>query len=158
MTSIILFAPLVGALVCGFGWRVLGEAAACWAATALLFLAAFLSWIVFFNVDGPAQHIEIMRWIQSGTLDSYWSIRLDRLTAIMLVVINTVSALVHLYSVGYMAHDENFHDGESYRPRFFAYLSLFTFTMLTLVTAAYLLQLFFSWESAATASYSMFGF
>ncbi|TNC50724.1 NADH-quinone oxidoreductase subunit L [Rubellimicrobium rubrum] len=158
MTSIILFAPLIGALVCGFGWRFLGEAAACWAATALLFLAAFLSWVVFFTVDGPAQHIEIMRWIQSGTLDSYWSIRLDRLTAIMLVVINTVSALVHLYSVGYMAHDENFHDGESYRPRFFAYLSLFTFAMLTLVTADNLLQLFFGWEGVGLASYLLIGF
>ncbi|TNC73747.1 NADH-quinone oxidoreductase subunit L [Rubellimicrobium roseum] len=158
MTTIILFAPLIGSLVCGFGWRFLGEQAACWFATAMLGLAAFLSWIVFFTVDGPAQHVEIMRWIQSGTLDSAWSIRLDRLTAIMLVVINTVSALVHLYSVGYMAHDENFHEGESYRPRFFSYLSLFTFAMLTLVTADNLLQLFFGWEGVGLASYLLIGF
>jgi NADH-quinone oxidoreductase subunit L len=158
VTSIILFAPLVGALVCGFGWRLLGETAACWFATALLFVAAFLSWIVFFTVDGPAQHVEIMRWIQSGTLDSAWSIRLDRLTAIMLIVINTVSALVHLYSLGYMAHDENFHENESYRPRFFAYLSLFTFAMLALVTADNLLQLFFGWEGVGLASYLLIGF
>ena len=71
----------------------------------------------------------------------------------MLVVINTVSALVHLYSVGYMAHDENFHENESYRPRFFAYLSLFTFAMLMLVTADNLLQLFFGWEGVGLASY-----
>ncbi|WP_210527815.1 NADH-quinone oxidoreductase subunit L [Rubellimicrobium arenae] len=158
MTTIILFAPLVGALVCGFGWRLLGESAACLFATALLFLAALLSWAVFLSVDGPAQHIEILRWIQSGTLDASWAIRLDRLTAIMLVVICSVSALVHLYSLGYMAHDENFRDGESYRPRFFAYLSLFTFAMLMLVTADNLLQLFFGWEGVGLASYLLIGF
>ena len=158
MTSIILFAPLIGALVCGFGWRFLGEAAACWFATALLGLAAFLSWIVFFTVDGAAEHVQLLRWIESGTLAADWSIRLDRLTAIMLVVINTVSALVHLYSVGYMAHDENFHENESYRPRFFAYLSLFTFAMLMLVTADNLLQLFFGWEGVGLASYLLIGF
>ena len=158
MTSIILFAPLVGALVCGFGWRFLGEQAACWFATALLFLAAALSWIVFLGFDGETQHVQLLRWIESGTLVSDWSIRLDRLTAIMLVVINTVSALVHLYSVGYMAHDENFHENESYRPRFFSYLSLFTFAMLMLVTADNLLQLFFGWEGVGLASYLLIGF
>jgi NADH-quinone oxidoreductase subunit L len=158
VTSIILFAPLIGALVCGFGWRFLGEAAACWFATALLGLAAVLSWIVFFTVDGAAEHVQLLRWIESGTLAADWSIRLDRLTAIMLVVINTVSALVHLYSVGYMAHDENFHENESYRPRFFAYLSLFTFAMLMLVTADNLLQLFFGWEGVGLASYLLIGF
>ncbi len=158
MTSIILFAPLVGALVCGFGWRFIGEQAACWFATALLFLAAFLSWIVFLGFDGETQQIQFLRWIESGTLVSDWSIRLDRLTAIMLVVINSVSALVHLYSVGYMAHDENFHEQESYRPRFFSYLSLFTFAMLMLVTADNLLQLFFGWEGVGLASYLLIGF
>ena len=158
MTSIILFAPLVGALVCGFGWRLLGEEAATWFATALLFLAAVLAWVVFFSFDGDIRHIQILRWIESGTLTSDWSIRLDRLTAIMLVVICTVSALVHLYSVGYMAHDENFHENESYRPRFFAYLSFFTFAMLMLVTADNLLQLFFGWEGVGLASYLLIGF
>lgn len=158
MTSIILFAPLVGALVCGFGWRLIGEQAAIWFATALLFLAAFLSWVVFLGFDGETQHIQLLRWIESGTLVSDWSIRLDRLTAIMLVVINTVSALVHLYSVGYMAHDENFTHAETYRPRFFSYLSLFTFAMLMLVTADNLLQLFFGWEGVGLASYLLIGF
>ncbi|MBP1805890.1 NADH-quinone oxidoreductase subunit L [Rubellimicrobium aerolatum] len=158
MSTIILFAPLVGALVCGFGWRLIGEAAACWLATALLGLAAVLSWAVFLGLGPETQHVELLRWIQSGTLDSAWSIRLDRLTAIMLIVINTVSALVHLYSVGYMAHDENFHHGESYRPRFFAYLSLFTFAMLMLVTGDNLLQIFFGWEGVGLASYLLIGF
>ncbi len=124
METIILFAPLVGALICGFGWRVIGEPAAQWTATGLLFLAAFLSWIVFLGHDGEMHQVQILRWIESGSLSTDWAIRLDRLTAIMLIVITTVSALVHLYSFGYMAHDDNFHENESYRPRFFAYLSL----------------------------------
>ncbi|MEL6595939.1 MAG: NADH-quinone oxidoreductase subunit L [Pseudomonadota bacterium] len=158
METIILFAPLVGALICGFGWRILGETAACWVATSLLFLAAFLSWIVFLGFDGETQRIVILRWIESGTLTTDWAIRLDRLTAIMLIVINTVSALVHLYSFGYMAHDDHFRENESYRPRFFAYLSFFTFAMLMLVTSDNLVQMFFGWEGVGVASYLLIGF
>ena len=158
MASIILFAPLVGALVCGFLWRLIGEKAGQVIATGLLFLAAVLSWIIFFQDFEATQHIRIMTWIQSGTLDTDWAIRLDRLTAIMLVVITTVSALVHLYSFGYMAHDENFREGEHYRARFFAYLSFFTFAMLMLVTADNLLQMFFGWEGVGVASYLLIGF
>ncbi|EKE45166.1 NADH dehydrogenase subunit L [Oceaniovalibus guishaninsula JLT2003] len=158
MTTIILFAPLLGALICGFGWRILGEAAAQWTATALLFLAAALSWVVFLTFDGQTQQIPIAAWIESGSLVTDWAIRLDRLTAIMLIVVTTVSALVHLYSFGYMAHDDNFRPGESYRPRFFAYLSFFTFAMLMLVTADNLLQLFFGWEGVGVASYLLIGF
>ncbi|MBM9594100.1 NADH-quinone oxidoreductase subunit L [Roseitranquillus sediminis] len=158
METIILFAPLVGALICGFGWRLIGEAAAQWTATGLLGLACLLSWIVFFGFEGETRQIEILRWIESGSLSTDWAIRLDRLTAIMLIVITTVSALVHLYSFGYMAHDENFREGESYRPRFFAYLSFFTFAMLMLVTADNLLQLFFGWEGVGLASYLLIGF
>ena len=99
-----------------------------------------------------------MTWIQSGALDTSWGIRLDRLTAIMLVVVNTVSALVHMYSIGYMAHDENFSEDESYRPRFFAYLSFFTFAMLMLVTSDNLVQMFFGWEGVGVASYLLIGF
>ncbi|MEO1363798.1 MAG: NADH-quinone oxidoreductase subunit L, partial [Pseudomonadota bacterium] len=87
METIILFAPLVGALLCGFGWRVFGEAAAMWIATGLLFLSAILSWIVFLTFDGTTEQIQILRWIESGSLSTDWSIRLDRLTAIMLIVI-----------------------------------------------------------------------
>ncbi|WP_439109961.1 NADH-quinone oxidoreductase subunit L [Lentibacter sp.] len=158
MEQIILFAPLVGALIAGFGHRVIGDKGAQWLTTGLLFLAAALSWVVFLNFDGVTRQIEILTWIQSGTLDTSWAIRLDRLTAIMLIVINTVSALVHLYSMGYMAHDENWKDGESYRPRFFAYLSFFTFSMLMLVTADNLIQMFFGWEGVGVASYLLIGF
>ena len=158
MEVIILFAPLVGAIICGFGWRFIGEVAAQWTATGLLFLSALLSWIVFLSFNGETEIIPILRWIESGSLSTDWGIRLDRLTAIMLIVITTVSALVHLYSFGYMAHDENFRENESYRPRFFAYLSLFTFAMLMLVTADNLVQLFFGWEGVGLASYLLIGF
>jgi len=92
METILLFAPLVGAIIAGFGWKMIGEHAAQWVATGLLFLSALLSWIVFLTFDGTTEHVEILRWIQSGTLDTSWGIRMDRLTAIMLIVITTVSA------------------------------------------------------------------
>ena len=158
MATIILLAPLVGALICGFGWRIIGEYAAQWTATGILFLCAVLSWIIFLGHDGEMERIQILRWIESGSLSTDWAIRLDRLTAIMLVVITTVSALVHLYSFGYMAHDENFREGEHYRARFFAYLSFFTFAMLALVTADNLVQMFFGWEGVGLASYLLIGF
>ncbi|MCB1335770.1 MAG: NADH-quinone oxidoreductase subunit L, partial [Roseivivax sp.] len=129
METIILFAPLVGSILAGFGWKLMGERAAMWIATGLLFIACFFSWIVFLSHDGTLQHIPVMRWIESGSLATEWSIRLDRLTAIMLIVVTTVSALVHLYSFGYMDHDPQWKHGESYKPRFFAYLSFFTFAM-----------------------------
>jgi NADH-quinone oxidoreductase subunit L len=158
MAQIILFAPLLGALIAGFLHRVIGEAAATWTATGLLFLSAALSWVVFLTFDGTTQQIPLFAFIESGTLVVDWAIRLDRLTAIMLVVVGTVSALVHLYSHGYMAHDDNFRPGESYRPRFFAYLSFFTFAMLLLVTADNLVQLFVGWEGVGLASYLLIGF
>ena len=158
MTTIILLAPLVGALICGFFWTLIGERVAQILSTGLLFLAAVLSWYVFLTFDGPTQHITLLRWIESGSLSTDWGIRLDRLTAIMLVVVTTVSALVHLYSFGYMAHDENWGHDEPYRARFFAYLSFFTFAMLTLVTADNLVQMFFGWEGVGVASYLLIGF
>ncbi|KAA9009726.1 NADH-quinone oxidoreductase subunit L [Histidinibacterium aquaticum] len=158
MAQIILFAPLIGALIAGFGWRIITEQGAQWVTTGLLFVACFFSWIIFFTLPMETQQIEIMRWISSGTLDTYWAIRLDRLTAIMLIVITSVSALVHLYSFGYMAHDENFRHGEHYKARFFAYLSFFTFAMLMLVTADNLVQMFFGWEGVGLASYLLIGF
>ena len=159
MESIILFAPLLGALIAGFGWRATGIRGAQWITTGLLFVACFFSWVVFFSHGPDTQHIQVLRWIESGTLSTDWSIRLDRMTSIMLIVVTTVSALVHLYSFGYMAHDENFKEGEeSYKPRFFAYLSFFTFAMLMLVTADNLVQLFFGWEGVGLASYLLIGF
>ena len=97
------------------------------------------------------EKVEILRWINSGTLSANWVIRVDTLTAVMLVVVNTVSALVHIYSLGYMSHDEH-------QPRFFAYLSLFTFAMLMLVTSDNLVQMFFGWEGVGLASYLLIGF
>ncbi len=158
METIILFAPLVGALICGFGWKLIGETAALWVSTGLLFLSALLSWAVFVNFDGVTEQIQILRFIESGSLATDWSIRMDRLTAIMLIVITTVSSLVHLYSFGYMDNDPQWKEGEVYKPRFFAYLSFFTFAMLALVTADNLVQMFFGWEGVGVASYLLIGF
>lgn len=158
MEKIILFAPLIGAIIGGFGWRIIGEKAAMWLTTGLLFFASALSWIVFLTFDGGTEHIEILRWIQSGDLDTSWGIRVDRLTAIMLIVVTTVSSLVHLYSFGYMANDPAWKEDETYKPRFFAYLSFFTFAMLMLVTSDNLVQMFFGWEGVGVASYLLIGF
>ena len=158
METIILFAPLLGAIIAGFGWKWIGETAAMVISTGLLFLAAILSWIVFLTHDGQTEIITLFSWIESGSLITDWSIRLDRLTATMLIVVTTVSALVHLYSFGYMDHDPQWKEGEVYKPRFFAYLSFFTFAMLALVTADNLLQLFFGWEGVGVASYLLIGF
>jgi NADH-quinone oxidoreductase subunit L len=158
METLILFSPLVGAILCGFGWKFIGETAAQWVATGLLFFACVLSWIVFLTHDGVSETINILRWIESGTLSTEWAIRLDRLTATMLIVVTTVSALVHLYSFGYMDQDPQWKEGESYKPRFFAYLSFFTFAMLMLVTSDNLVQMFFGWEGVGVASYLLIGF
>jgi NADH-quinone oxidoreductase subunit L len=121
--------------------------------TALLVVSAILSWLVFipFLHEGGVEKVEVLRWVNSGALSANWTLRIDTLTAVMLVVVNTVSALVHIYSLGYMSHDEH-------QPRFFAYLSLFTFAMLMLVTSDNLLQLFFGWEGVGLASYLLIGF
>ena len=119
-----------------------------------LVVAAFMSWVAFFNVGlggGPADRIQVLAWFASGTLAVDWAIRVDTLTVVMLVVVTTISALVHIYSIGYMAHDPD-------RPRFFAYLSMFTFAMLALVTADNLVQLYFGWEGVGLASYLLIGF
>ncbi len=158
LSQIILFAPLIGAILCGFGWRFMGETAATWLATLLLFMAALFSWYIFLTLGDETKHITILRFIESGSLSTEWGIRLDRMSAIMLVVVNSVSALVHLYSLGYMAHDDNWGPGESYRPRFFAYLSFFTFAMLALITSDNLVQMFFGWEGVGVASYLLIGF
>ena len=110
--------------------------------------------MAFFQValgDGEAFTVPVFTWIHSGALAADWALRIDTLTVVMLVVVNTVSSLVHIYSIGYMAHDPH-------RPRFFAYLSFFTFAMLMLVTANNLVQMFFGWEGVGLASYLLIGF
>jgi NADH-quinone oxidoreductase subunit L len=151
---IIVFLPLLAALIAGLGQRFIGALAAKTITTAGLFIAAFLSWpifIGFLNGSETAYVQPVMTWVQSGDLTFDWELRVDALTAVMLVVITSVSALVHLYSWGYMEEDPD-------QPRFFAYLSLFTFAMLMLVTANNLVQMFFGWEGVGLASYLLIGF
>jgi NADH-quinone oxidoreductase subunit L len=152
--KLIVFLPLLGALIVGLGGSSIGAKASEYITTGLMLVVAVLSWIVFFNVAlGDQEHITVpvMRWVQSGGVDVEWALRIDTLTAVMFVVVNTVSSLVHVYSIGYMHHDPH-------RPRFFAYLSLFTFAMLMLVTSDNLLQMFFGWEGVGLASYLLIGF
>ena len=158
MELFVLFAPLIGGILAGFGWKILGEKAAIIVSTSLLFFACFVSWFLFLEFDGELRIIKIFKWMSSGSLEAFWAIRFDRLTAVMLIVVTTVSALVHLYSVGYMDHDPNWSESETYKPRFFAYLSFFTFAMLMLVTSNNLLQMFFGWEGVGVASYLLIGF
>ena len=150
----IVFLPLVAALVAGLGNRALGNVAAKAITTGALFIACALSWPIFLSFLGgsaEAHVVPVLKWVQSGTLSFDWALRVDTLTAVMLVVVTTVSALVHLYSWGYMDEDPD-------QPRFFAYLSLFTFAMLMLVTADNLVQMFFGWEGVGLASYLLIGF
>ncbi|MGF1446591.1 MAG: NADH-quinone oxidoreductase subunit L [Pikeienuella sp.] len=151
MYTAILLLPLLGALIAGFAHRLIGERAAMVVPTALLFVCGLFSWIIFFSMDGTEPSIVLFDWIVSGDLQAQWTIRADRLTAVMLVVVTSISALVHLYSIGYMEED-------SAKPRFFAYLSFFTFAMLALVTGDNLLQIFFGWEGVGVASYLLIGF
>lgn len=151
---IIVFAPLVAALIAGLGNRMIGNVAAKSLTTGALLLSAGLSWPIFLGYIGgteTAEVVQVLKWVESGTLTFDWALRVDTLTAIMLVVINSVSALVHLYSWGYMEEDPD-------QPRFFAYLSLFTFAMMMLVTADNLVQMFFGWEGVGLASYLLIGF
>jgi NADH-quinone oxidoreductase subunit L len=153
MYHAIVFLPLVGFLIAGLFGRVLGPRPSEIVTTALLFVSAALSWVAFFSVGfgSGATRVQVAQWMASGDLVVDWAFRIDTLTAVMLVVVNTVSALVHLYSIGYMHEDPH-------RPRFFAYLSLFTFAMLMLVTADNLVQMFFGWEGVGLASYLLIGF
>ncbi|WGD31455.1 NADH-quinone oxidoreductase subunit L [Ancylobacter sp. WKF20] len=153
MFQAIVFLPLVGFLVVGLFGRVLGARPSELITTGLLFVSAFFAWIVFFQVafGGHDGTVELFTWFASGDLHVNWAIRVDTLTAVMLILVTTVSSLVHLYSMGYMHEDPS-------RPRFFAYLSLFTFAMLMLVTSDNLVQLFFGWEGVGLASYLLIGF
>jgi NADH-quinone oxidoreductase subunit L len=149
----IVFLPMLGALIAGFLGPLIGPRPSEVITTLLVLIAGLLSWIVFFRVGfgGEVAQVPIARWVTSGDLDISWALKIDTLTAVMLVVVNTVSGLVHLYSIGYMHEDDS-------RERFFAYLSMFTFAMLMLVTSDNLLQLFFGWEGVGLASYLLIGF
>lgn len=176
MLSAIVFLPLIGFLIAGLFGKLLGDRPVEIITTSFVGIGAVLSWIVFIQTgfghgevaeavehsglmslmgtsgNGHAyERVQVLHWISSGDFTVDWAFRLDTLTAVMLVVVNSVSALVHLYSIGYMSHDEH-------RARFFAYLSLFTFAMLMLVTADNLLQMFFGWEGVGVASYLLIGF
>ena len=150
----IVFLPLLAAIVAGLVNKSAPSVFAKALTTGSLFVACILSWPIFLGfVSGSADAtvVPVLTWMQSGELAFDWALRVDTLTAIMLVVITTVSALVHLYSWGYMDEDPD-------QPRFFAYLSLFTFAMLMLVTADNLVQMFFGWEGVGLASYLLIGF
>jgi NADH-quinone oxidoreductase subunit L len=150
----IVFLPLLAAIVGGLGNRKLGNVAVKSLTTGALFVSCALSWPIFLSFlagTAEASVTPVLRWVQAGSLTFDWTLRVDALTAVMLVVVTTVSALVHLYSWGYMEEDPD-------QPRFFAYLSLFTFAMLMLVTADNLVQMFFGWEGVGLASYLLIGF
>ena len=152
--QLIVFLPLLAAIVAGFGNRMIGNVPAKIITTAALFISCALSWPIFLeyiSLSRTAEVVPVLNWVRSGDLNFVWSLRLDALTAVMLVVVTTVSALVHLYSWGYMDEDPD-------QPRFFAYLSLFTFAMLMLVTSDNLVQMFFGWEGVGLASYLLIGF
>jgi NADH-quinone oxidoreductase subunit L len=154
LVATIVFAPVIGAIIVGLFGRKLGDVPSMAITTGLLFLACGLSWYVFSQWTwGGLQPftVTLAPFIHVGNFISNWSLRVDGLSVVMLIVVTTVSALVHLYSWGYMATDEH-------KPRFFAYLSLFTFAMLALVTAADFMQLFFGWEGVGLASYLLIGF
>jgi NADH-quinone oxidoreductase subunit L len=150
----VVLLPLFGALLAMPLGRLSGPRAAEMASTLLVGVAAAYSWALFSDVafgEQNARTITLFTWFSSGDFVANWAIRLDTLSTVMLVVVNTVSFLVHWYSIGYMHEDEG-------RPRFFAYLSLFTFAMLSLVTADNFMQLFFGWEGVGLASYLLIGF
>ncbi len=155
MIKLIVFLPLLAAIIAGAANKRFGPTFPKFVTTAALFASAVGSWFIFLNfLDGDYQNgwvDPVLQWVRSGDMAFDWALRVDTLTAVMLVVINSVSALVHLYSWGYMEEDPD-------QPRFFAYLSLFTFAMLMLVTADNLVQMFFGWEGVGLASYLLIGF
>ncbi len=148
-----VFLPLLGAIIAGFFGRRLGPQVAPIATCILLGATAVLAWATALHVidTGNVLHITLFTWIDSGAFEVDWAIYIDQVTAVMLIVVTTVSAVVHVYSLGYMEHDPH-------RPRFFAYLSLFTFAMLMLVTADNFVQMFFGWEGVGVCSYLLIGF
>ena len=153
MYAAIVFLPLVGALLAGFFGKIIGDRGAHLVTCIFMAASMLLGGICFYDValQQNAQTIQLFTWIESGNLKAEWALKIDTLTAIMVLVVTSVSTMVHVYSIGYMHHDPH-------NPRFFAYLSLFTFAMLMLVTADNLVQMFFGWEGVGLASYLLIGF
>ena len=153
MYAAIVFLPLVGALLAGFFGKIIGDRGAHLVTCIFMAASMLLGAICFYDValQQNAQTIQLLTWIESGNLKAEWALKIDTLTAIMILVVTSVSTMVHIYSIGYMHHDPH-------NPRFFAYLSLFTFAMLMLVTADNLVQMFFGWEGVGLASYLLIGF
>jgi NADH-quinone oxidoreductase subunit L len=142
MEFALLFLPLLASITSGFFGKYIGDRNSEVITSLFVSISALLSLFIFYQVivNGYESNVVIATWINSGTLDVNWSIKIDALSSVMLVVVTLVSSLVHVYSIGYMSHDPH-------KSRFMAYLSLFTFSMLTLVTSDNFLQLFFGWES-----------
>jgi NADH-quinone oxidoreductase subunit L len=153
MEFALLFLPLLASITSGFFGKYIGDRNSEIVTSLFVSISALLSLILFYEViiNGYENNVVIGTWINSGTLDVNWSIKVDALSSVMLVVVTLVSSLVHIYSIGYMSHDPH-------KPRFMAYLSLFTFAMLTLVTSDNFLQLFFGWEGVGLCSYFLIGF
>ncbi len=153
MDAAAIFLPLIGFLIAGLFGRWIGDRGAMGVTVLAVCIAAIISIWLFVDValGGNERTVNLGAWIHSGDFTVDWALKFDTLTAVMLVVVNGVSALVHIYSIGYMSHDPH-------RPRFFAYLSLFTFMMLMLVTADNLVQMYFGWEGVGLASYLLIGF
>ena len=153
MEYIILFLPLLASFVAGFFGKLIGERNSEILTSLSVSIAAILSIIIFYNVvtQDYNNNIVIASWIKSGSLEINWAINIDALSSVMLVVVTLISSIVHIYSIGYMSHDPH-------KPRFMAFLSLFTFAMLTLVTSDNFLQLFFGWEGVGLCSYFLIGF
>ena len=149
-----VFGPLVGSVIAGFFGRALGDRAAGVIACVMLGVAMVAGWYVFYQVaflGRTREAVELFTWIDSGAFEASWALRFDVLAAVMVFVVTTASFLIHVYSIGYMAHDPGV-------PRFFAYLSLFTFMMLMLVTADNFVQMYFGWEGVGLCSYLLIGF
>jgi len=149
----ILFLPLIASIIAGFFGKYIGDRNSEFVTSGLVSISAILSIYVLYQVivNQFEENIIIATWINSGSLDVNWSMLIDPLSAVMLVVVTSVSSLVHIYSIGYMSHDPH-------KPRFMAYLSLFTFAMLMLVTSDNFIQLFFGWEGVGLCSYFLIGF
>ncbi len=153
MEYALLFLPLIGSIITGFFSKNIGEKISLIIPCVLVLISAILSIILLYQVISfnYENNLLIFNWINSGSLNVNWSIKVDALSSIMLVVVCLVSSLVHIYSVGYMSHDPH-------KPRFMSYLSLFTFSMLVLVTSDNFIQLFFGWEGVGLCSYFLIGF